>query len=590
MDKTWFEMKDIRKRRIADAVWIPLRVSRHITRDGTYGYAGYKVEFFGLGSVAFPMQHRADVKKLSWSEIGVAHGQRVWATSEYYKPAEIYQYRDKIDLGIDLVLVQTFETDDPSEWHLNQDLVFALGLMREGDDWVRPSEDYCIVARLLRDSGARPVAIEIRNEYLRDYLCARNMFLRMSLYRSRDVIVEDVAEVGSPKEENVKSESDRFELRNTPIIEGGHLGDGGYAVFNVSRTDVDPDEDVPRPGPETDSNTASRSWKGKHEGRPLFRIMGELWRDEEIEPGEHSYRIRGDNIPSGIQYIVDATGTRLRSEDLQDEDDPRWLWFRPEVVPALTKHRGGRLRWYTNDTGGVSCSSNDLTHFGLNGASLVTVYAPDIAKLPLWQQRIWSGYNVAPEGGVSKELLSAQMATKVAETTAPEDALPQVLAELDGLFQESIGTPLFRSHTATAELMKSVSRFRALEPNGLLSLAKDLIRLVADRIDTTAVQKMAPPPAGECWKSIKSLEKYLATIVSPENARRVTGALAGAYDLRLADAHLPPEELSHAYKLVRVDPEAPLLDQGFWLIASVVSALIEIGRIMKAAEAKPGKS
>jgi hypothetical protein len=105
----------------------------------------------------------------------------VWATAGYYKPGDVYQYQDKVDLGADLVLVQTYETDDPREWHLNQDLVFALGLMREGDHWVRPSEDYNIVARLRRGVDGEAIAIEIKNEYLRDYLCARDMFLRTAL-------------------------------------------------------------------------------------------------------------------------------------------------------------------------------------------------------------------------------------------------------------------------------------------------------------------------------------------------------------------------------------------------------------------------
>jgi len=32
----------------------------------------------------------------------------------------------------------------------------------------------------------------------------------------------------------------------------------------------------------------------------------------------------------------------------------------------------------------------------------------DIAYLPEWQQRIWSAFNVSPEGGVSDELLASQ--------------------------------------------------------------------------------------------------------------------------------------------------------------------------------------
>jgi hypothetical protein len=96
------------------------------------------------------------------------------------------------------------------------------------------------------------------------------------------------------------------------------------------------------------------------------------------------------------------------------------------------------------------------------------------------------------------------------------------------------------------------------------------------------LQKVVPPPKGEKWGSIKSLEKYLATLVSPEEARAIMGPLAGAYDLRLADAHLPAEELTKAYELLRIDPKAPPLDQGFWLAVAVVEALNAIGRIMVA--------
>jgi len=60
-----------------------------------------------------------------------------------------------------------------------------------------------------------------------------------------------------------RQEQSSFEARVFPILEGGHPADGGgYAVFRVGRTDIDPEEDVPRPGPETDANTASESRRG----------------------------------------------------------------------------------------------------------------------------------------------------------------------------------------------------------------------------------------------------------------------------------------------------------------------------------------
>jgi hypothetical protein len=270
----------------------------------------------------------------------------------------------------------------------------------------------------------------------------------------------------------------------------------------------------------------------------------------------------------------------MTSEELDDEDNARWLWFKPSVIPELLRHRGTEFEWYTRDTGGVSCGPGSLTHFGLNGAGLITVYAYDIAKLDLWQQRVWSEHNVAPEGGVSTELLSAQMRTAVAHTDAPEKVLDELLGKLDPLFIAATGSPLFRSHTGTEKLRAAISRFRALEPGGLFALAKDIMRLIAGRIDTDPLQKIAPPPTKEKWGSLKSLEKYLATLVPAEHARKVMGPLFGVYELRLADAHLAAEDLKKAFELADVDPEASSLDQGYSLITNVARAIWSAGDIV----------
>jgi hypothetical protein len=579
MKADWFEMKEIRRRRIADAVWIPLRAIETIIKEGEYGYPGYRHEFFGLGTLAVPLGRREAAQKLGWSDIGISHQQGIWATKEFYKPAEIFRYNANEDFGVELAMIQHFDGAEPRQWHLNQDLVFALGLLREGDSWVRPSEDYVAVARLRRDADGNPIALEIKNEYLRDYLCARGYFLRITWYRARDVIVGNPADAGSPKEKRESVGAERFELRVYPLLEGG-FSEGTFAVLNVARTDVDPEEDVPVPGPETNDNVDVKSWRGEQKGKRYFRIEGEIWREEEVEPTAHSPRVRGDPVPTGISYIVDASGSKMTSEELDDEDKARWLWFKPSVILELLKHRGTEFQWYTRETGGVGCGPGPLTHFGLNPAGLITVYAYDIAKLDLWQQRIWSGYNVAPEGGVSQELISAQMHTVVAETKAPEKILEDLLGKLDPLFVAATGSPLFRHHAGTEKLRASVSRFRALDDDGLFALAKDIMRLIADRIDVDPHHKIATPPPTEKWGSLKSLEKYLATLVPPEDARKIMGPLFGVYELRLADAHLAANDLNNAFKRACVDPKAPPLDQGYSLINNVARAIWTAGDIV----------
>jgi len=192
-------MKQIRKRRIADAVWIPLHAIETIIEEGKYGYPGYRRDFFGSGSLAVPLTKRDEVKHLGWNDIGIDRQQGVWATKEFYKPAEMYQPNENMELGVELAMIQYFDGAEPSQWNLNQDIIFALGLLREGDSWVRPLEDYIAVARLRRNSGGKPVALEIKNEYLRDYLCARGFFLKITWYRERSMIFADIADAGSPK-------------------------------------------------------------------------------------------------------------------------------------------------------------------------------------------------------------------------------------------------------------------------------------------------------------------------------------------------------------------------------------------------------
>lgn len=577
IEKSWFDLADVRKRFLAKAVWVPLHGSQ-TTSEGEYGYVGWKEEFFGLGSVAVPLSKRAEGLKLGWSDLN--NSQSVWATEKLYKPAEIFQYHEGDNLGVSLAMAQNFETGDVPQWHLNQDLVIALELSREGDVWLRPKEDYQEVARLRRDADGRPAVLEIKNEYLRDYLCARGMFLRTAMYRSRSVILDDIRDAGFLAPINVKNESEEYERRLLPIIEGGHFGGGVYSVFHIGRNDVDPDEDVPSPGRETEENTDATKWIARHEGRKLIRVIAELWRNENIEPADASPRVRRDNLPSGIRYVIDASGTTASSEDLADEMQMRWLWFKPQVIPNIIKRRGGSLRWYTEMTGGVGFNNSELTHFGINKHGLVNIYAYDIAKLPLWQQRIWSGFNVSPEGVVSAELISAQARTVVADTASPERAFAELLPQLDALVERVVGAPLFRTHGASEELLNEIHRFRALDQGGLLALAKDVMRIIADRIDTAPLQAIAPPPKGEKWGSLKSLEKYLATFVAAADARSAMGPLFGTYELRMADAHLSSEKLKESLQLLKIDPNAAPIDQGFQLLTAVSEAIRQIGELI----------
>jgi hypothetical protein len=584
--KEWFEMPQLRRRRFADAVWIPLRALQTISEEGTPNTPGYVQEFFGAGAIAVPMSQCEKAEPLGWMQIGpIHHGGPHAFEDGSYKPFEVYQYTDGENLGIDLVVEQHFNSQHPKIWHLNQDLILALNLLQEGDSWLRPDEDYVEVIRQQRNADGTVRSIEIRSEFLRDYLAARGMALRLTTYRQRIAIFKDQPTHLTWPDKGLVEEQphDRFKARVSEIdTDGGPFG-GDVALFRAWRTDVDPEQDVPVFAEESDSNTASHSVTYRRRGPRFYRAEGELWREEWIEPAPRSERVRGDKPAESLSYAVDAAGKRMTSVELDDEDIGRYLWFDPAVINILTAKRGGGLRWHTRDTGSVSCSPDSSVHFGVNRLGLINVYARDIARQQLWRQRIWAGHNVAPDGQVCPELLAAQMEARPAATLAPESELARALGAVDAAFKQRTGTPLLRAHDTTDQILKSSHRFRATDQNGLFALAKDLARLTADRIDIEPLQTIAPPPAGVKWGSLKSLEKVLATILPADQARTALTPLAGAYELRLRDAHLPPGDVAEAFKMAGVDPNARPIDQGCQLLESVVSSLETI----RAALTKP---
>jgi hypothetical protein len=271
VNQEWFEMPDIRRRRFSKSVWIPLRAVYHNERQGKYGYEGYKEDLFFAGSIAVPVKHAGSVEKLGWEDIGISHQHAGYVEDGAYVPADVYtDYRGEVN-GVHLVLEQMSYDDDPNVWHLHQDLVLALGLKREGNSWICPKDGYVEVARLKVADRNKPILLEIKAEYLRDYLCARDMALYITSFYRRDLIAADASAIcwndGSARKEDAHG---RWEGRVTAIHEGGHPFGGKMAVFHVARTDVDETDDVPDiSGIPTDDNTKGESWEREFEGRKL---------------------------------------------------------------------------------------------------------------------------------------------------------------------------------------------------------------------------------------------------------------------------------------------------------------------------------
>lgn len=579
MNQDWILQTKETRRTFSSATWVPLRASCD-DEQGEVRNIGYVSEFFGCGSVAFPPEHREVAERLGWMDIGLSRSVKPYAYEDgHYSSIEQYQYNDKEPIGVHLVFEHPQPVVGGRLWMLNPDLVVALHLVKDGNSWVRPEEDFVVVAREVLDAKGHHRLIEIKREFLIDYLAARNLSLRISSYRQR---VENVAVLeGSPYAtlENRKQQRDggRFQLlvRRLEDVYGG-----SWASFRVWRTDVDEDEDAPVMGPENDDNTASESSQGHRSGYDGVRVEGEFWRDEWIEHQGRSVRVRGDADQTLPEFVVETDGTRMVSADLDDEDIGRWLWFRSGVVNELLNHRGFSLEWYTAETGGILSTSTYVTHFGINSSDLITVYARDVARLAAWEQRIWAAHNVVPDGKVSGELLASQVRAEPASTHAVEDLLFQSMRMLEAGFRQELNVSLYSHDIDDVAVKQHVSRFASKDQASLLRLAKELVRVFSDRLDVRELRKLSTHIEKDKLGSNKLLQDVLAQKVGIDRARLVFGPIAGAYDMRVGDAHPTSSKIAEALKLAGIDEGGSFLRQGEQLISNFGQSVWWIGKLL----------
>lgn len=252
-------------------------------------------------------------------------------------------------IGVNLVFEHPQPVVGGKQWILNPDLVVALRLIKEGMNWVRPEEDFVVVARESFNERGEHQLIEIKREFLLDYLAARDLSLRLTYYHQRveNVPLLEGSEYAELTELQEERDGGRFELLIRDIND---VFGGSWAMFRAWRTDIDEDEDAPVMGPENDRNTGHESSTGQRGGYEGVRIESEFWRDEWIDHQSQSIRVRRDTDTNLPQFIVETDGKRMASSELDNEDIGRWLWFRSSVVTELLGHRGFALKWYTAET------------------------------------------------------------------------------------------------------------------------------------------------------------------------------------------------------------------------------------------------
>ena len=148
-------------------------------------------------------------------------------------------------------------------------------MIEEDDGWVSPNENFARVVKRVRREDGSVGAIYIRADFLRDYLAARGVALRVLMYRQRTSIEENSDHIAWESDPYLDNRFDgQFAGRKMRIHPGGYPEGATTAIFHVWRTDPDDGADIPRMGQATDEGTESRSRTFRRTGPAYVRIEG----------------------------------------------------------------------------------------------------------------------------------------------------------------------------------------------------------------------------------------------------------------------------------------------------------------------------
>ena len=119
-----------------------------------------------------------------------------------------------------------------------------------------------------------------------------------------------------------------------------------------------------------------------------------------------------------------------------------------------------------------------------------------------------------------------------------------------------------------------------MEQEHQIQIAKELVRVFSDRLDVRELRKLSTHPEKEKLASNKLLQDVLAQKEGVDKARKICGAIVGAYDMRVGDAHPTSSKIGDALKLAGIDESKSLLRQGEQLISNFGQSIWWIGKLL----------
>ena len=577
LNQSWLEQKDIRCIKFDDQDWIPIYGFKYGEERLKFPQIGHYEEFQEFRGAVINEENQSLAEEIkSWE---------TWSNDEAYEyDSDDYPYpyshqfnclNDR-PIGFRLVVSQFLSNDFPAQVHLHQDFIVAYNLIFDGKGWIRPKKHNEKVVRYIFDENQEVVRIEVKATLLKDYLSIRGALYRLYYYSGRRFVQKDKPNFDWEEEKTIsKLPNDRC----TAYVEHTDFRGERISASSIKSESSNNDEntkvEMPNVGNDIVANAGSDSAKtGDVSTSNRYFAYCRMWRGEWVWPNDTPRNWNASKQSENTLDLKTDAGGRLKQGVSNSDETLPYRWFQPQAIHNLLLERNARIDWRDATCGTLKYGSHSEVAFELTEDGLINVPAKDIARLSRRENRKWIAH--ACDSGELKHgqhRMSRQMLEQV-HTGIPEYNLTLAIEQVNQSFIQRFRMPLLLPRDEMHNVISRVHRFRAVDEDGLLALARDMTKYVLEWISPSNLHSIIKIKIPK-HKTLKMLKHFLHVENGFDNADEIMAPLFGLYDLRNYDSHLPSisQSVEVHYRKVGVNREQPTVHQGAEMIQKVAETL-----------------
>ena len=577
LNQNWLEQKDIRNVKFDDQDWIPIYGFKYGAERLRFPQIGHYEEFQEFRGAVIYEENQLPAEGITswntWSDDDVCE----YDSDDYPYPYS-HQFNNLNDppIGFRLVVSQFLSNDSPARVHLHQDFIITYNLIFDGKGWIRPKKHNEQVVRYIFYQNSEVMRVEVKARLLKDYLSIRGAIYRMYYYSGRRFVQKDKPNFDWEEEKTISSlPNDRCTANIEYTDFRGERISASSTISETANNSKNTKEETPNASNNIVPHVGSGgAITGDVSASNRYFAYCRMWRGEWVWPDDTPVNWNVSKQQGNALDIRSDAGESLKQGVSNSAETIPHRWFQPKAIRDHLLERNARLDWRDASSGTLHYGNHSQVAFELTEDGLIIVPAKDIARLSRREIRKWISHACEPDELKRGQHRMSRHMLEQAHTGIPEKNLTLAIEQVNQSFLQRFCVPLLLPGDEMHNIISKIHRFRAVDEDGLLALARDMTKYVLEWISPSNLHSVVKFDVSK-RKTLKMLKHFLQVENGVDNADEIMAPLFGLYGLRNYDSHLPSscQSVEVQYTKVGVNRDQPTVHQGAEMIQKVAGTL-----------------